>query len=656
MIGDLEVQRSWQAACAEATGLWFARISSLEVDPRAIGEEDLVNESMKRVLGALTGVKRQGKGWLALCPAHDDHNPSLNVNYADDGETVVTYCQVGCSQDAVRAAAGLKYRDYFPDRYDPYSTPVGRAEAVYPYVDADGRPLFEVVRAWDATANSKWIRNRVVDPGEESGFRWNLNGIKARPLFRLPQVINAVQDGREIWIVEGEKDVLRLEGLGEVATCNHGGAGKWRPALNEYLRGATVNIVGDLDEPGVAHAWAVADSLQGVAGVVIVLAPKIEDSISIKEKHGEDVSDHFDAGGTLTDFRFLPPPEKGITQPPGNNRTDTKPALVESVVFRPPLLRDLVASLGDEVTESATWRLPGLAGNEVLTLLGGLPKQGKTTAAVYAASAVATGGSFWGVQAMQAPVLWLNLETTARLAARKFLDATTVDAPVYIWSGSTRDITLNTVAAFIQSEGIGLVVVDSLSRLWGIGDENDAVQVGRAVGEVLNLTRTADVATLLIHHYRKSSEGESVSAFRGSNSLTATVDIAIGIRKRGSDSGRRVALDSRYDETPKAMVVDIRDGVYVALGDERSVKHTELCEALVAALSAEPQPSKVLAEVVDKAETSVRRALDDLVEQGRARRTGDGKRGNPYLFGLPQDDSTTIGEGAGGTNSEEVVA
>ena len=53
-----------------------------------------------------------------------------------------------------------------------------------------------------------------------------------------------------IYICEGEKDVEALERAGCAATCNAGGAGKWRPEYSEALAGANVIIVADRDEPG----------------------------------------------------------------------------------------------------------------------------------------------------------------------------------------------------------------------------------------------------------------------------------------------------------------------------------------------------------------------------------------------------------------------
>ena len=33
-----------------------------------------------------------GQGWKALCPAHDDHNPSLSISEGSDGNVLVRFC------------------------------------------------------------------------------------------------------------------------------------------------------------------------------------------------------------------------------------------------------------------------------------------------------------------------------------------------------------------------------------------------------------------------------------------------------------------------------------------------------------------------------------------------------------------------------------
>ena len=52
------------------------------------------------------GGRKAGTGWIARCPAHDDHNPSLSLSTEQDGK-VLLRCHAGCGQaqviDALRA-------------------------------------------------------------------------------------------------------------------------------------------------------------------------------------------------------------------------------------------------------------------------------------------------------------------------------------------------------------------------------------------------------------------------------------------------------------------------------------------------------------------------------------------------------------------------
>jgi hypothetical protein len=118
----------------------------------------------------------------------------------------------------------------------------------------------------------------------------------------LPEVRDAVVRGRLIFIVEGEKDVDNLCRLGFTATCNPGGANKWRSEYTESLRGAEVVIIGDNDDAGRAHVEQVASSLHGIARRVRVLAiAKIWPACPDKG----DISDWIEAGGTAEALNAL---------------------------------------------------------------------------------------------------------------------------------------------------------------------------------------------------------------------------------------------------------------------------------------------------------------------------------------------------------------
>jgi putative DNA primase/helicase len=46
---------------------------------------------------------KAGSGYMACCPAHDDHKPSLSINQGPDGRVLV-HCHAGCEQRQVISA------------------------------------------------------------------------------------------------------------------------------------------------------------------------------------------------------------------------------------------------------------------------------------------------------------------------------------------------------------------------------------------------------------------------------------------------------------------------------------------------------------------------------------------------------------------------
>jgi DNA primase len=108
-------------------------------------------------------------------------------------------------------------------------------------------------------------------------------------LYRLPELIEAVAAGKTVYSVEGEKDVESLVmKFDVVATCNPGGAEKWKSEYAEYFHGADVVLIPDNDERGWKHINAIGASLTGIAARIrVVILPG-----------AKDVSEWIDSGGT----------------------------------------------------------------------------------------------------------------------------------------------------------------------------------------------------------------------------------------------------------------------------------------------------------------------------------------------------------------------
>jgi hypothetical protein len=248
------------------------------------------------------GLKPQKNtsGWAAKCPAHEDRNPSLSVSEGTDGRVLLN-CHAGCDFRSIVGALGIKDADLFPEKPRVNGGP-RRIAATYPYHDAAGALVFEVVRM-----EPKDFRQRRPDPQSVDGWAWNMRGVERVP-YRLPQLMQAVERGDAVFVVEGERDVETLEHQGFCATTSPGGAGKWLDSFNAYFAGAHVVVIPDADKPGREHGQKVAAALRPVAASVKV----------VEVPHGKDASDYFAAGGTKAELialaeeapEWTPPPER----------------------------------------------------------------------------------------------------------------------------------------------------------------------------------------------------------------------------------------------------------------------------------------------------------------------------------------------------------
>ena len=257
---------------------------------------------MSEILSRLRGVRVSGNGWSALCPAHDDHRPSLSV--ASKNGRDLLFCHAGCSYVDVMEALKIERKNTgFPtvDKQNKAMPDKSTKQVIekakgpeYDYTDQAGNILFQILRSdlryADGSVGKTFSARRRPRAGESApydGWIYDINDISP-VLYRLPEVTAA----EIVYIVEGEKDVETLRSHGFTATCNPFGAGKWRKEHAESLFEKKIVIFPDNDEPGRKHGEHVAKSLIGIAKEIYIvnlhdLPPK------------GDVTDYFNQGGTV---------------------------------------------------------------------------------------------------------------------------------------------------------------------------------------------------------------------------------------------------------------------------------------------------------------------------------------------------------------------
>jgi hypothetical protein len=159
----------------------------------------------------------------------------------------------------------------------------GEEVASYEYHDAEGGHVY-TIRRYEHPEHG-WKTFRPYLPGKR---RAGL-GKQERVLYRLPKVIEQVDDGETVFVVEGEKDVHSLEEHGLVATTS-GSTSTWKDRYSDRLADAGVVVIPDNDEPGMDYAKDVAGGCYEEAKWVRVV--ELDDVPT----DGGDVTDWFARG------------------------------------------------------------------------------------------------------------------------------------------------------------------------------------------------------------------------------------------------------------------------------------------------------------------------------------------------------------------------
>lgn len=242
--------------------------------------------------GAVASLSRLGckptkssDGYIAFCPIHEtdgkSHKQSLTIAKGDK-QAVLVNCHAGCDSREILKLLGIN------------GTPRATAApvAVYHYQDENGQEVRQKIRF-----EPKDFRIRHQNAAGEWVYK---AGDGPAVLYRLPEVMAAITEGRTIFVCEGEKDADRLVSLGLVTTTNIEGAAqpnqraKWKTEYTTQLEGAScVVLLPDNDGPGKAHMAHIAKELAGkVSDVRVVelpgLPPKGDVSDWLKAGHSAD--------------------------------------------------------------------------------------------------------------------------------------------------------------------------------------------------------------------------------------------------------------------------------------------------------------------------------------------------------------------------------
>jgi hypothetical protein len=291
-----------------------------------------------------------------------------------------------------------------------------------------------------------------------------------------------------------------------------------------------------------------------------------------------------------------------------------------------------IGTLLNEVEEEIPWIVHGYLGRGLLTLLGGLPKIGKTTLAYCIARCVATGKPALNRATERVRVLIVAAEEHKRDAVNRFrINSSHLEGRIAIHSGAPPFTAqhIDEMVRYINQNRIGLILIDTLHAWWNVADENSSAKVLEA-GRLINpAVRSTRAAWLCIVHSRKTG-GQSGSDIRGSNALVGLADISVSLKDR--NNGQRLLEPStRYRETPGDLILEYRNNDYEVLGTKEEISLAAQIIQIRSVLNVW-QTSASIEKLTNLGKVAVYRCLQKMADS--VDRKGKGVKGDPFWFRL----------------------
>jgi hypothetical protein len=561
------------------------------------------------------------------CPVHADGHASGSLSEGDDGRALL-HCHAGCSCEEIVERIGLTMADLFDE--EPKAE--RRIVATYDYADEAGTRLYQVVRFVP-----KDFRQRR--PDGSGGWAWDMKNVR-RVLYRLPDLLETAKNGGTIYVVEGERDADAInagdpDSAGRfIATCNPGGAGKWRAEYAECLRGASkVVIVADKDEPGRRHALDVRASLRGIINDVRIVEAKV----------GKDAADHLAAGHRLDELLVPQGPSAEAIAP-----IDLHDPSIVGV--RPEFtVKNLIRRAGlhlawAEPSAGKTWTLARWL-HELLVDTG--------------CGRLAGHPELW-INRRLDRVLWIATEEDASTMKYKvdwICRGLDIDPPrgkfMYLYAAqSGRRITIDDLPELLAASRYDVVVLDSLTGLrpktvagervrWDI--DNDAAN--ELCLRLRGLATEYQVAIVLIHHTGR----DTTKGYRGPTDWWASADVMFGFVP---DGGRtKVIVEKNRDgkRVPPFYLTPSWDGDVYTLaydGAATEAKLTPTATKVLAWFRGTGQATQARAINANLGgRSTVQDAIAKLLEHNLIRDLGTKVNGSPLYAWVPEgagDETGTL--------------
>ena len=342
-------------------------------------------------------------------------------------------------------------------------------------------------------------------PFTRHGAEWSMK----RPEGVLPIYVSDKDKDSHVIIVEGEKAMKGGESIykGDVC-CHHGGVSNWQNCDWSKLKDRKAYIFPDNDEAGKKFAHELKEHLNDICESVDVI--KIPRAFKDKDDLWDaKVNEHWKSSEEFIDY-------------------------CQSNIVRARVSFELIP-VGRMISDirKPEWLINDVCEKESVIAIFGQAKAGKSFITVDMAACIALGKEWHGHKAHQAPVVYLAGEGIRNISRRflawsKINKADIHQAPLMISSRGARllddkehQLLKDTISATEDQHGdIGMIIVDTLARNFGGGNENSTEDMNAFIERIDDLKDTFKSCISIVHHTGHNSGTRA----RGSSVLPAAVD------------------------------------------------------------------------------------------------------------------------------------
>lgn len=284
---------------------------------------DAQDPRLEAFLSRLEGVKKQGGGWMARCPAHTSVNQGQNLAVGTGRSGILVMCHShGCTADQIRKAMDLPWSALFwegeqvkqknmrMDRRGMELESLMAAERLKG--EANILATLRAKRGWAGAALQKlsvgWDGERLTIPVRDEQDRlhdvlrydplgppkWKMLQGKGRS--RIPWPRPEIFTEGVLWIVEGEGSVFSMNSIGLNAVSLPGSIGKgngdvvrpgkfegsgWHQAWARRFKAPRIACIPDCDDVGRALMMTASYDLRNAGCNVVVLDLGFSDGFDV---------------------------------------------------------------------------------------------------------------------------------------------------------------------------------------------------------------------------------------------------------------------------------------------------------------------------------------------------------------------------------------